>query len=77
MCASAARLPHGQVIEKQMGRMHPTPSPTWESYIFPDTVEPDDRATMAKQSRVIDLSNERGVQGAAGAGRRDRQTGRP
>lgn len=47
-----------QVIEKQMGRMHPTPSPTWESYIFPDTVEPDDLATMVKQSNVIDLSDQ-------------------
>ena len=31
-----------QVIEKQLGRMHPTPNPRWNSYIFPDTVEPDD-----------------------------------
>ncbi len=46
-----------QVIEKQMGRMHPTPSPTWQSYIFPDTVEPNSRSTMVKQSSVIDLSD--------------------
>lgn len=53
-----------QVIEKQMGRVHPTPSPTWESYIFPDTVEPDDPATIIKQRDVINLSdkiNEEGV----------------
>ena len=29
-----------QFIEKQMGRMHPTPTPRWESYIFPDSIEP-------------------------------------
>ncbi|MCP4456276.1 MAG: hypothetical protein GY809_32865, partial [Planctomycetes bacterium] len=46
-----------QVIEKQMGRVHPTPSPTWESYIFPDTVEPDDAATMIKQNNIINLSD--------------------
>ncbi len=46
-----------QVIEKQMGRMHPTPSPTWQSYIFPDTVEPSDSSTMVKQSSMIDLSD--------------------
>jgi len=46
-----------QVIEKQMGRVHPTPSPTWESYIFPDTVEPDDPATIVKQGSIIDLSD--------------------
>ncbi len=46
-----------QVIEKQMGRVHPTPSPTWESYIFPDTVEPDDAATVVKQNDIINLSD--------------------
>jgi hypothetical protein len=46
-----------QVIEKQMGRMHPNLSPTWQSYIFPDTIEPDDRATIVKQNSVIDLSD--------------------
>lgn len=46
-----------QVIEKQMGRVHPTPSPTWESYIFPDTVEPDDASTVVKQKDMIDLSD--------------------
>lgn len=45
-----------QVIEKQMGRVHPTPSPTWESYIFPETVEPDDPAVVIKQKDIINLS---------------------
>jgi len=45
-----------QFAEKQMGRMHPTPSPTWESYIFPDTVEPRDKDVIVKQAQVINLS---------------------
>lgn len=46
-----------QVIEKQMGRMHPTPSPVWESYIFPDTVEPDDVSTVIRKENIIDLTD--------------------
>lgn len=46
-----------QVIEKQMGRVHPTPSPTWESYIFPDSVEPDDPTTVIKRKDIIDLTD--------------------
>jgi hypothetical protein len=45
-----------QFIEKQMGRMHPTPSPTWQSYIFPDTAEPADAAAMVKQNSIINLT---------------------
>ncbi len=46
-----------QVIEKQMGRMHPTPSPTWESYIFPDTVEPGAAGAVVRRKDVIDLTD--------------------
>jgi len=52
-----------QFIEKQMGRMHPTPSPTWESYIFPDSVEPDDPSTLITQRSIVDLSNKLGADG--------------
>jgi hypothetical protein len=52
-----------QVIEKQMGRVHPTPSPTWESYIFPDSVEPDDAATVVRQRDIINLSDRLGDDG--------------
>ena len=52
-----------QVIEKQMGRMHPTPSPTWESYIFPDTVEPKDMSTVIKQKDIIDLTGKLNANG--------------
>jgi len=52
-----------QVIEKQMGRVHPTPSPTWESYIFPDTVEPDDPSIVVKRTGIINLSDKLGDDG--------------
>ncbi|MCF7958047.1 MAG: hypothetical protein K9M57_06310, partial [Phycisphaerae bacterium] len=52
-----------QVIEKQMGRVHPTPTPTWESYIFPDSVEPKDGATIIKQKDIVDLSEKLNANG--------------
>ncbi len=52
-----------QFIEKQMGRMHPTPSPTWDSYIFPDTVEPDDRSTTVKQTQIVNLTDKLNADG--------------
>jgi hypothetical protein len=45
-----------QFIEKQMGRMHPTPSPTWESYLFPDSVQPEDPKSVIQRKQVIDLT---------------------
>ncbi|MBF0197972.1 MAG: sulfatase-like hydrolase/transferase [Planctomycetes bacterium] len=45
-----------KVFHKQMGRMHPTPAPTWESYIFKDTVEPNDASVLIKQKDVLNLS---------------------
>ncbi|VGO13528.1 hypothetical protein PDESU_02085 [Pontiella desulfatans] len=46
-----------QVLNKQMGRMHPTPSPTWDSYIFKDSVEPEDTSVLVGQKEMIDLSD--------------------
>lgn len=46
-----------QVIEKQMGRLHPTPKPDWESYIFPDSVEPNDPSAVIKQKSIINLTD--------------------
>lgn len=46
-----------QVVEKQMGRMHPTPKPSWESYIFPDTFEPTETGVMVNQGAIIDLTD--------------------
>jgi hypothetical protein len=47
-----------QVIEKQLGRMHPTPSPRWDSYIFPATVEPADPSLVIRPNEIIDLSDQ-------------------
>ncbi len=47
-----------KVFHKQMGRMHPTPAPTWESYIFKDTVEPEDNSLVVKRRDILDLSHE-------------------
>jgi len=52
-----------QVIEKQMGRMHPTPSPTWDSYRFRDTVEPDDASIIVKQADIVNLTEKLSADG--------------
>ena len=52
-----------QVVEKQMGRMHPTPNPSWESYIFPDTAEPADADSVVKSSSILNLTEYLGSDG--------------
>ena len=52
-----------QVIEKQMGRMHPTPSPTWESYIFPASVEPGDPSVLLQKKDVLNLTDKMNADG--------------
>ncbi|VGO13277.1 hypothetical protein PDESU_01833 [Pontiella desulfatans] len=47
-----------QVANKQMGRMHPTPAPTWESYVFTDTVEPSDQSVLVQQCQIINLTDQ-------------------
>jgi len=53
----------GQVLNKQMGRMHPTPSPTWNSYIFEKSVEPSDSSVLIQQEQILDLSDKLGADG--------------
>jgi hypothetical protein len=52
-----------QAIEKQMGRLHPTPSPTWESYKFKDSVEPDDASTVVHQKDILNLTDKLSTNG--------------
>lgn len=52
-----------QVLNKQMGRMHPTPSPTWDSYVFVDSVEPQDASVLTDAKQIIDLSDQLGADG--------------
>lgn len=46
------------VLAKQLARMHPTPAPSWESYIFPDTVEPGDASVVLRQDQFHDLTQQ-------------------
>ena len=43
--------------------MHPTPHPSWESYIFPDTVEPDDPSIVVKRKNIINLTDKLSADG--------------
>jgi len=52
-----------QAVEKQMGRMHPDPSPTWESYQFRASVEPDDATTVVNQNEIINLTDKLATDG--------------
>ena len=46
-----------KVVEKQLGRMHATPSPTWESYIFPKTEQPADASLILHRSEILNLTD--------------------
>jgi len=46
-----------KVVEKQLGRMHATPSPTWESYIFPETEQPSDDWRILRRSEILNLTD--------------------
>ncbi|MGB0372894.1 MAG: glycosyl hydrolase [Opitutales bacterium] len=52
-----------QVLNKQMGRMHPTPSPGWDSYVFKDSVEPKDLSVLIDSRQVINLSDKLNADG--------------
>jgi len=52
-----------QVLNKQMVWMHPSPSPTWDSYIFDKSVEPSDSSVLIQQKQIIDLSDQLGGDG--------------
>ncbi len=47
-----------KVLSKQLGRMPNTSSPSWDAYIFDDTVEPGDASTLIKPSEILDLSDQ-------------------
>ena len=52
-----------QVLNKQMVWMHPTPSPTWDSYIFDKSVEPSDSSVLVQQKQILDLSDQLAADG--------------
>ncbi len=42
-------------VEKQLGRMHPTPLPLWNSYVWETQSEVHDRSLSIDPQRIIDL----------------------
>ena len=52
--SGAARLE--EVTEKQLGRMHPTPRPLWDSYVWSTQAEPDDGRLVVDRSKIQNLS---------------------
>ncbi|HYE57000.1 MAG TPA: glycosyl hydrolase, partial [Rhodothermales bacterium] len=64
--SGAARLE--QVVEKQLGKMHPTPHPLWDAYLWPPSAEPEQPDLAVQPEAVVDL---RGHLGAGGVLRWD------
>ncbi len=52
--SGAARLE--AVVEKQLGKMHPTPMPAWDSYQWPTPPEPDSATLTVPIGDVRDIS---------------------
>jgi len=45
-----------QVVEKQLGKMHPTPKPVWDTYHFPERTDSDTDLAIAPTS-ILNLSD--------------------
>ncbi|HNQ89002.1 MAG TPA: glycosyl hydrolase [Verrucomicrobiota bacterium] len=54
--SGAARLE--SVIEKQLGKMHPTPLPLWDAYLWPTQAEPDSGELVIPAAEVRDLTRQ-------------------
>jgi hypothetical protein len=52
--SGAARLE--SFVEKQLGRMHPTPLPMWDTYMWPTPPEPDSANLVVPADGVLDLT---------------------
>ena len=44
-------------VEKQLGKMHPTPLPMWDDYLWPTQPEPDAPQQTVQRSSVHDLAD--------------------
>jgi hypothetical protein len=49
--------------EKNLGKMHPTPFPAWDSYLWNSQSEVNDAALMVTPSNVIDISDKMDASG--------------
>jgi hypothetical protein len=52
--SGAARLESH--VEKQLGKMHPTPLPLWDAYLWPAPSEPDAAGLAVPLEKVVDLT---------------------
>jgi hypothetical protein len=59
--SGAARLEH--FVEKQLGKMHPTPLPMWDTYLWPKTVEPEAPSYAVAPGAVLNLSDKLAADG--------------
>ena len=59
--SGAAR--HELFVEKQMGKMQPTPFPLWDTYLWPTPPEPEAKELLVPQERVVDLSKQLAADG--------------
>jgi len=59
--SGAARLE--RFVEKQLGKMHPTPLPMWDTYLWPKTAEPDSPAFAVPPRAVLNLSDKLAADG--------------
>lgn len=57
----AARLE--RFVEKQLGKMHPTPLPMWDAYLWPAPVEPDAAGLAVPLGQVRDLNKQLSADG--------------
>ena len=53
--SGAARLE--AFVEKQLGKMHPTPLPMWDTYLWPTQPEPDAAELTVPPDAVLDLTS--------------------
>ncbi len=53
--SGAARLE--RFVEKQLGKMHPTPLPMWDTYLWPKTAEPESSDFAVTPDAVLNLSD--------------------
>ncbi|MBE0536478.1 MAG: glycoside hydrolase family 2 [Phycisphaerae bacterium] len=60
--SGAARLE--LFVEKQLGKMHPTPLPMWDTYLWPTQGEPDAAELVVSQTDVLDLTRHLSADGS-------------
>jgi hypothetical protein len=59
--SAAARLE--SYVEKGLGKMHPTPQPAWDTYLWPPAAEPESPRLAVDPAAAIDLTSRLGPDG--------------